>query len=728
MDTTADPEIGRGAFARLGGWAAAHRRRVIGAWVVALVAAMGLAHAAGTRYTTSVLLSGTQSQRATDLLRRDFPAQSGDSDQIVLHVRNGRVTDAAIRDRVAPMLATVATLPHVTGVVSPYSPAGARAISADGAVAYATVAFDEQANDLPVNAINGVIRRARSARSAQLEVELGGAAIQATQKPTLGAATAIGLIAAIVILLLTFGSVSATALPILTALLGLGTALGLAGLSSHVVATPDFATELAALIGLGVGIDYALFIVTRFRDSYRRGATVSQAIAAAMDTAGRAVLFAGLTVIIALLGLFALGVSLLYGVAVSAALAVLMTMLAALTMLPVLLSRFGERIGGARQRPHRIGWLPHPRRAFWPRWTALIQRHPWPGLTAGLVIMLALSASALGMRLGFSDAGNDPVAKTTRHAYDLLAQGFGRGANGPLVVVAHLSRPGDREPLARIAATVRETPDVAAVSAARLSRNGETAVFTVAPRSAPQAAATTHLVNELRSRRLTPVSAATGAAILIGGQEATSIDFTRVLSDKLPLFIAVVVVVSALLLLAVFRSIAIPIQAAVMNLLSVTASLGVIAAVFQRGWLAGVFGVAHAPIEPYIPVVMFAIVFGLSMDYEVFLVSRVREAWSEGHDPSRAVFEGFASTGRVITAAATIMLVVFMSFVISDERVLKVFGLALASAVFLDAFVVRSLLLPSVLQLLGRHTWRLPAAIDRRLPRLAIDAPQGAQP
>ena len=367
-------------------------------------------------------------------------------------------------------------------------------------------------------------------------------------------------------------------------------------------------------------------------------------------------------------------------------------------------------------------------RGMWARWASLIQRHPWPGAVAGLAIMLTLAAPALALRLGNSDAGNNPSSSTTRHSYDLLGSGFGRGFNGPLQVVASLPRAGDSVAVNAIAADLRASGDVASVSPARLSPNGQTAVFLVYPASAPQSLATTKLVENLRKRVLPPLARSTGTRILVGGQQATTIDFTSVLSGKLPLFIGIVVALSALLLLIVFRSLVIPLQAAFMNLLSIAASLGVVVAIFQWGWLGSFFNVKGGPIEAFIPVMLFAIVFGLSMDYEVFLVSRVHEEWTRRRDASAAVTNGLASTGRVITAAATIMICVFVSFALGDERVLKLFGLSLASAVFLDAFVVRILLLPSVLELLGRHTWALPAWLGRRLPHLAVERPETVIP
>jgi putative drug exporter of the RND superfamily len=431
-------------------------------------------------------------------------------------------------------------------------------------------------------------------------------------------------------------------------------------------------------------------------------------------------------VIVALLGQFALGIGFLYGLALASSLAVLLVMLAALTILPAVLSRFGDRIGRPSRRARaRLAADPGASETtvLWARWATLIQRHPWPAALAGLAIMLTLAAPALSLRLGNSDAGNSPTSDTTRHAYDLLAKGFGPGVNGPLQIVATLPHRNDTRALATITQALRSTRDVASVTTARLSPNGQTAVSNVYPRSAPQARATTDLVTALRTRTLPPVARSTGSTILVGGQQATTIDFTHVISGKLPIFIAVVVALSALLLLIVFRSLVIPLQAAFMNLLSIGAALGVSVAIFQWGWLGGFFNVRGGPIEAFIPVMLFSIVFGLSMDYEVFLVSRIHEEWTKRRDASQAVTRGLAQTGRVITAAATIMICVFVSFAFGDQRVLKLFGLSLASAVFLDAFVVRSLLLPAVLELLGRRTWSLPGWFERRLPHLAIEPP-----
>ena len=702
-----------GAVARLARWCATHRRRTVVAGIAVLVVVGAVSSAVGARTSTDFALPGTESQRAQDLLQRNFPARAGDVDQIVIHARQGAVSDPGVRARVAPVLARIARLPHVAAVASPYRPGGGQAISRDGRIAFATVTFDEQAQNLPKAAIQRVMSTAREAAAPGVQVELGGPAIEEAATTSLGAATAIGLAASIVVLLLAFGSVVAAGLPVVTALFGLGTAFGVIGLVSHAVKMPDFSTELAAMIGLGVGIDYALFIVTRFRQNRLAGQDQEAATSMAMDTAGRAVLFAGTTVIVALLGMVVLGLSFLDGLAVAAAVAVLLTMLASLTILPALLAYSGKRVGNRRAAPASAG--------LWARWAGVVARHPRPAALAGLAVMLVVATPALSLHMGVSDAGNDASGSTTRKAYDLLAQGFGPGFNGPLTVVAQLPKAADATALRPLGAALRATPDVAAVSGPSLDHGSGTAVYQVVPASSPQATATTHLVKTLRSTVLPPVAHRSGATVLVGGVTAGGIDFTHVLSTKLPLFVAVVVGVAALLLLVVFRSFVIPLQAACMNLLSIAAALGVTVAVFQYGWLGSAVGVAGGPIEPWFPVMLFAIVFGLSMDYEVFLVSRIHEEFRRRGDASRAVVDGLASTGRVITAAATIMICVFVAFVLGPERQVKLFGLGLASAVFLDAFVVRSLLLPAVLQMLGRRTWAFPEGLGRRLPRLATE-------
>jgi RND superfamily putative drug exporter len=460
-----------------------------------------------------------------------------------------------------------------------------------------------------------------------------------------------------------------------------------------------------------------------------------------MDTSGRAVLLAGTTVVIALLGMFATGVTFMYGLAIASVLAVLLVLVASLTVLPAILSRYGHRLVrprgtarrglGRRRAPAATaatatadapGADAAPERSRWRQWSLIVQARPWPLAAISLALMVALVLPVIAMRLEASDAGNDPSNTSSRHAFDLLAQVFGPGFNGPLLVVAHSPRPGAAvAAVPALTAAVKATPDVVAVTPPRVAASGTTAVFDVYPGSAPQASATTNLVNHLRNDVVPPLAHRTGIPVLVGGFTAGSIDFSRVLAGKLPLFIGIVVVLSALLLFVMFRSIVIPLQAALMNLLSIGAALGVTTAVFQDGFLGSVLGIEKGPIEPWIPVLMFAVVFGLSMDYEVFLVSRVREEWIRTRNATSAVADGIAFTGRVITAAAAIMVCVFLSFMLGNERTIKEFGFGLAAAVFLDALVIRCVLLPAVLELLGPSTWRLPRWLDARLPHINIE-------
>jgi RND superfamily putative drug exporter len=741
---------------KLARWSTTHRKYVVIGWVLLLLAVNAFAQSAGTSYSNNFTLPNSDAQRAADLLQRSFPAQAGDRDTIVYAVSSGSVLEASVRKRMSAMFAKVATLPHVTSVISPYAgPSAGKSVSADKKIAFATVVFDEKANLLPKSAPERVVAVARSYARPGLDVELGGQAIEATEQVGFGLSTAVGLLAAIVVLLLTFGSLIAMGLPIVTALFGLGTGLGAIALFTHVVDTPNFSSELAAMIGLGVGIDYALFILTRFREAYATpGPTFQNAresVVQAIDTAGRAVLFAGSTVVIALLGMMLLGVEFLYGVAISASIGVLLVMLASLTLLPALLTMAGARVaaGGRRARARvraaqQAGDLDGAAAAAgtagagtaWLRWSAFVHRRPKTIAAVAALTMLLIAAPATALRLGSSDASNDPAGQTTHKAYELLAQGFGEGFNGPLLVVAKVPNPkreaaqngvllttpsGGKSSVERLRSAIAATPGVVSVAPAKLNPSGEVATITVYPRSSPQAYATTQLVSRLREHVIPPLEARTGMTVYVGGVTAGAVDFATTLGHKLPLFIGVVVLLSALLLLIVFRSLVIPLQAAVMNLLSIGASLGVIVAIFQWGWLGSLMGTQQGPIESFIPVMLFAIVFGLSMDYEVFLVSRMHERWTHTRDSSRAVAEGLALTGRVVTAAAAIMVCVFLSFILGEDRIIKEFGLSLASAVFLDALVVRCLLLPATLDIIGRVTWVLPARLDRLLPRLNVE-------
>ena len=629
------------------------------------------------------------------------------------------MTDASVRAAVEPMLARVAELPHVTDVVSPYATGGgARAISPDATIAFATVTYDQQAQELPVAAIERVVETAPDIRSADLEVELGGQATAQTQEPSVSSATAIGLAAAVIVLLLSFGSFVAIGLSVVTALFGLGIGISLIALGTQVIDIVDFSTDLALMLGLGVGIDYALFIVTRFRDAYRaNGSDTGPAIELAMNSAGRAVVFAGATVVIALMGMFALGISFLYGVALATSAVVLLVLAASITLLPALLSLTGHRVGKLRSR----------------RW-----RHDVAAQASSRAGRLSSSGGPAGLRSPRprlcwhsprlrSACASAPATPATTRPRPPPARRTTCSPRASATASTGRARRWrawpEQTPCGRLlGATLRETPGVASVAAPSLNPARDAATIFVYPNTSPQSEATTELVTRLREDVIPAAEQATGTMSSSVAQPPPS-RLLECASDKLPLFIGIVVLLSALLLLVVFRSLLIPLQAAAMNLLSIAASLGVIVAIFQKGWLAGLIGVEPGPIEAFIPVMVFAIVFGLSMDYEVFLVSRIHEEWQHRGDNSAAVREGLVRTGRVITAAAAIMIVVFASFASGDLRILKLFGVALATAVFLDAFVIRMVLLPAVFQLLGSSTWWFPRWLDLRLPRLAIEPP-----
>ncbi len=707
---------------RLSRWCIAHRRWVIGGWVVIAIATTVIAGAVGRQYATDFSLPGTEAQHVVDLLGKEFKAQSGDVDTIVVHNARGTVDDPAVRNAVTPLLHKVAQMPHVVSVISPYSQSGAVEVSKDRSTAFATINYDKRANLLPNNTGQPLLDEINAVKVPGLTLAAGGQVIENAQGFNIGPATTVGVIAALIILLLTFGSLSAAGMPLLSAGFGLITGLALVGLGTHVTSMSNVAPELAVMIGLGVGIDYALFIVTRFKESYGHTKDVQRSIVQAMDTSGRAILLAGTTVVIALLGMFATGVTFLYGLAIASVLAVLLVLAASLTVLPALLASWGHRVvRPTRRARRRMERGDPPRESAWRRWSVLVQKRPWPLAVAATALMLVFLIPVLGMRLDSSDAGNDPSNTSTYRAYHLLANGFGPGFNGPLQVAVQMSDQAQQSQLPAVRAAVAATPDVVAVTEPRLSPSGRVAVMEVYPASAPQAQATTDLVNHLRNDVLPPFKKNLAERPLVGGFTAGSIDFSHVLAGKLPLFIGIVVVLSALLLFVIFRSLVIPVQAALMNLLSIGGALGVTVVVFQNGFLAGALGVTPGPVEPWIPVLMFAVVFGLSMDYEVFLISRVREEWVRRRDASRAVADGIAYTGRVISAAAAIMICVFLSFMLGDQRSIKEFGFGLAAAVFLDAIVVRCVLLPAVLEILGPRTWWLPTWIDRRLPRIRIE-------
>ena len=708
----------------------AHRRLVIAGWVALLVLAVGAAGSIGSNYQNVFKLPGTESQRATDLLKERFPQASGDSAQIVFHVDEGGLRSGPARERIDQVVSRVGGVPEVASVQSPFAPGGG-AVSRDGRTAFATVNFTKPSDQLDKANIQAVQDRAKGFAGDGLQVELGGQPIEIVNQNDPGSTELIGVLAASVVLVMTFGSLVAAGLPLLTALLALGTGLSLVGILSKVMDVADFAPQLAAMIGLGVGIDYALFIVTRYREELGQGRAHADAARVAMGTAGRAVLFAGCTVIIALMGMLLLGISFLYGLAVAASVGVLFTMLAALTLLPALLVAIGPKIDRLSVRRRSKREAASTSSGAWARWSDAIARRPWPAAIASFLVLLVIAIPFFSLNLGSADAGSDKPGTTTRKAYDLLTDGFGAGFNGPLLLAVEVPRTGDGDAagLARLRATVARQPGVASVTAPQLNRPGDAAVLQAYPTTSPQSQSTKDLVGRLRDSAIPPVERSTGLAVSIGGSTATFIDFNQVVSSKLPLFIGIVVLLSVLLLMAVFRSILVPIKAAVMNVLSIGAAFGVVVAVFQWGWGASLIGVdSTGPIESFLPVMVFAIVFGLSMDYEVFLMSRIHEEWERSGDAQRAVTVGLARTARVITAAATIMVLVFGSFILLPDRVIKLFGLGLASAVFIDAFLIRSMLVPAVMHLLGRRAWWFPRWLDRTLPDLSIDGPVTREP
>jgi RND superfamily putative drug exporter len=706
-------------------WCFAHKFRVLAAWVAALLILGGLSASAGSGYTDQFSLPGTESTTAFDLLKDNFNTESTDTNQVVFAADD--VNDPETKAAIAETLDKIGNGPHVDRVDSPFAEGAAeRQISKDGKVAFANVHMDgEQAiADVPKSAYDKLIETAEDARGDGLKVELGGAGIQqATQQPGGGPSEFIGFLAAGIVLAIAFGSLWATLLPLFTAVLALGCGLSLTGLLAHAINIATFSPTLATLIGLGVGIDYSLFVVTRHRNAIKAGRGPEAACVRALNTSGRAVLFAGATVIVALLGLLVLGVSFLNGVAVASAIVVLTVMTAAVTLIPALLGMFGMRVLSRkeRRRLEELGPRDPKLEGVWPRWAQYVQDHRLPLAVAALVVMLALAVPALSLRLGSSDAGQDPPSSTTRKAYDLLAQGFGPGFNGTFQIVAKTPNgKADLPKVQALSAALGDTDGLAAVSPPVPSPNGKIALIEARPATAPQDKATSDLIDTLRDQ-VVP-QAAGGVDVYVGGLTAIFDDFAGVLTDKLPLFIGVIVLLGCLLLMIAFRSLLIPLTAAVMNLLAAGASFGVVTAVFQQGFLAEPLGVGTGPVEAFLPVMMLAILFGLSMDYQVFLVSRMHEEWLRTGDNAHSVRIGQAATGRVITAAAAIMILVFGSFLLAGQRVIAEFGIGLASAVFLDAFILRTVLVPAVMHILGDRNWWLPRGLDRLLPRVAVEA------
>jgi len=725
---------------RLGRLCGRRARIVLAAWIVLAAGLVALGAAAGHQTSDDLSLPGTGSTQATDLLTANLPDQANGSNPLVIQAPAGeKVTGSKHKDAIEQTVTAVRDVPHVTKAVNPFGQNGAALISEDQAIAYIPVTLDVGPSDLTEDEARQVLDAGAPATAAGLDVSLGGYAGQQLSKPDTEISEAIGLAAAVVILLFAFGTVTAMALPIVTAILGLVSTLALISVLGLVLDVPSIAPTLATMIGLGVGIDYALFIVTRHKQQLRDGMEMGESIARATATAGGAVVFAGTTVVIALVSLLLAGIPLVTNLGLTAAVAVVVAVLSATTLLPALLGVLGPRIDALRVPlpSHPDDHQPHG----WARWARWVVARPWRSLVAATVVLVVLAIPLLQLELGQNDVGAMPESTTARQAYDGMAAGFGPGSNGPLLVAAQLgapAKPASDDPTGNPASDPRLTKlskalagahGVASVSPPTLDKAGDTALYTVISTSAPSSDATSDLVVELRDTTIPKATKGTDVTASVGGQTAAYIDLADRISDKLPQMIGVVVGLSFIVLMLAFRSLLVPAKAALMNLLSVAAAYGVVTFVFQEGHGASLIGLDEAvPIVSFVPLLMFAILFGLSMDYEVFLMTQIQERYHQTRRPTRAVVDGLAGTGRVITSAALIMVCVFASFVLDGDPIVKQFGVGLAVAIAIDATIVRCLLVPAVMTLMGRAAWWMPAWLARRLPRIDIEGEHALDP
>ena len=754
-----------GALSR---WAVRKPVLALVAWFIAMVGVIGIGTQLGGEFNDSFSLPDTESTTATEMLSTLPPSGSGEAAvRIVWSPATGSVTDPAVAAEITPVLKQIAALESVTCVSNPYGdPIGrdcpdtggdeplpdflaeqlgpaleatAQAtspISADGTVAFARVSLGGNGAEISGPDATAIVSAVKAANTPELAVGASGQVLEfANTAPP--SSEAIGILVAIIILLIAFGSIVAAGMPIFVALLGLAVGQMLILVVARFLDVATFAPTLAAMIGLGVGIDYALFVLNRYRQALLAGHDKKEAAYEAVGTAGRAVQFAGLTVIIALLGLFVLRINFFNGLAVAAAVTVLSVMLAALWLLPALLSLLGTKALALRMpwaRKSKVDGTKHPEGRRFMAYARFLQKRPIiPAILAlGVVIVLALPT--LGLRLGFADDSGKPETNTSRVAYDLMSEGFGPGVNGPFFAAVNLPAPRDLDALAETVRIINETPGVAstlpneemlplyAVNPTAFSDNGIVTSVLITPESAPQDIATSELLDRLRTETAPAVEAETGATMYVGGAQAITQDFTQVLINVLPLFLGIVVLLGFLALMVLFRSFLVPLTAAITSLLSFGAALGITVAVFQWGWLAGPLGITSTgPIFPFLPVMVFAILFGLSMDYQVFLVSRMQEEWERTHDNGAAVRRGLAGSGKVVVIAAAIMSSVFLAFVPSPDGTIKLFGIALASAVIIDAFVVRLVLVPSLMTMFGKANWWLPAWLANALPRISVE-------
>ncbi len=701
------------------------RRRwvVLCVWLLVTITLVAVSHRLGDNTNDNLSLPGTDSQRATNVLARSFPDQANGTSPIVLHARSGKLTEPRYSKAVDEAAADVAKAPNVASVVNPLTPQGAAALSKDQTTGYLSVTLAVNPGKLSVGEAQAIVDAAAPAKAAGLQVETGGQLGQKLSKPSTESSELIGIIAAMVILTLAFGTVTSMLLPIVTAIFALLTTLAVIRLLGHVTTVPTVAPTLATMIGLGVGIDYALFIVTRHFRGLRDGLGMGESIGRAVATSGGAVLFAGGTVTIALVSLGVAGIPLVTTMGLMAGVAVVVAVLAALTLLPAELAILGPRIESLRVR--------HPptdaemRTGLWAKWAGGVAKHPLLAGLAALAILIPLTIPLLSLTLGQQDVAALSTSTTARRAYDLIAQKFGPGVNGPLIVAVSLGSPAHsaEDPrLVTLQKDVAATAGVAAVTPVTLDKQGATAYFNAIAKTQPADQATASLVEKLRTSVIPNAEHGTDLRADVGGSTAGYADLASKVSSKLPLQILVVITLSFLLLIVAFRTIVVPTQAAVMNLLSIGAAYGVLTAIFQYGWLSGGIGLSSSvPIVSYVPLFMFAILFGLSMDYEVFLVSQIEEHVHAGEDNRSSVVSGLVTSGRVITAAALIMVFVFGSFVLNGDPTIKQFGVGLAVAVILDATVVRCLLVPALMTLMGRVNWYMPRWLDRVVPHLSIE-------
>ncbi|MCW2735730.1 MMPL family transporter [Nocardioides sp.] len=705
----------------LADWCFRHRRIVVLAWLGSLAASFLLASAWGGEFRQDYLQPGSESRAASSTLENAFPQRSGDTVQIVLHAEDG-LSSPEVRARAATIFADVARNDDVVGIASPFAPGGAAQVSDDGTTAYADVALALTVDEYTPALAAALVEPILAAGDETLQVEVGGPVAALSQTAPVGSEM-IGLGAAAIILLVTFGSVVAMGLPLVTALFGIGIAMALGEVLRRVVDVPDWAPATAAMVGIGVGIDYALLIVTRFRTSLAAGQDPRGATSTAIGTAGRAVLFAGITVIASMLGILWMGQPSMNGFAFTVSLAVLVTVAASLTLLPAVLGFTGRGI----ERLH----VPFVRResrsndgSRWFRWSRFIQRRPWGAAIGALAVLLALGAPFLGIRFGFPDAGNDVRTSTSRQAYDLLADGFGPGSTAPMVLTVQGAGRDLKGASDALGSTLSAVDGVARVAPAIVNDAGDTAVLSVTPSGSPQDAATVDLVDTLREDAIPAASAGTDLTVHVGGMIAANVDSTRGTADRLPFFFGGVLLVSFLLLMMVFRSVLVPLKAVIMNLLATGAAFGVLALATSGGPFGDLVGISEAtPVPIQLPIGIFAILFGLSMDYEVFLLSRIKEEYDSTGDNALAVADGLAKSARVITASAAVMVTVFLSFVLGDSVLTKMFGLGLGAAVLIDATIVRMVMVPATMELLGDRNWWLPGWLDRVLPSIHVDGP-----